>query len=811
MLALGLVVKVVITGSKAKAARSPQNTRSHIPPVKVHLDQDTPEKKITLNELAQIKQNVRESLQRTEPILNADKPDLPALLRDINKERERVGLAPVKMDPDLCKNCGREIVNLALNGDLDEPFVSVATAGDETIPACIANHQIRERLLNPLLKKIGLHAGVIGGGRMVTVLDLKSGAGKAPSFAIVYPIPDQKDVPHAFPGNEIPNPVPELKRLTAGYPITITFPKESTVRKAKATLTLHGKEVPVWFSSPEKPANPKYPRHQGSTVCMIAKEELEPKATYKVEASAEVNGEKWTKTWSFTTVSQQRFGKDLVPMVFRRINDYRKLAGTDAITQDVDMMKVAQDHANYLALNEEDIRRGKADTHSEDPKRPGYTKKGAELSAYSHIDMAPFDGIKTINSWMAQFHYRIAVLEPIVQKAGIGVAHGPRMTHVVVLPGPTALVQGAPPKPPAIYPADKQTGVPTHYQNGETPTPIPDNKKKLAGFPISVHFFYDVKVKQISAKITLDGKDVPFSLTTPAKPLMEGFQRQSVYLIPDEPLKRASTYKVEIKGVVDGKAWARQWQFTTWGTPQDLKAQNQLVIDAINELRAKVGLTPVTFDAELSKSCYDHANYLLQNWGRPEVAGLGIHDEKPNLPGYTKEGRIAGQASIIASGTTPEDAVTDWIATLYHRIPLLNPDLKRVGIGHVRGGPDNWIVVVDTGRGVKESSALLYPTPNQTDVPVRGFRNLQGFPITITFPTIQKVTTPKVILRDEAENRIEVQLMVPEGDNGSSGGSVTMTAIPRMPLEKGKTYSVNAAARVGDRFWFKRWSFTTAK
>ncbi len=47
----------------------------------------------------------------------------------------------------------------------------------------------------------------------------------------------------------------------------------------------------------------------------------------------------------------------------------------------------------------------------------------------------------------------------------------------------------------------------------------------------------------------------------------------------------------------------------------------------------------------------------------------------------------------------PQGCVENWMATLYHRIPLLQPDLERIGFGHARIGDHKWACVLDTGNG----------------------------------------------------------------------------------------------------------------
>ena len=82
------------------------------------------------------------------------------------------------------------------------------------------------------------------------------------------------------------------------------------------------------------------------------------------------------------------------------------------------------------------------------------------------------------------------------------------------------------------------------------------------------------------------------------------------------------------------------------------------------------------------------------------LQGLGGHDESPALAGFSEAGRAAAKASAVAYGLgDPLDAVDGWMATLYHRVPLLDPNLKRVGFGCRPGADSRWVSVLDVGRG----------------------------------------------------------------------------------------------------------------
>ena len=119
----------------------------------------------------------------------------------------------------------------------------------------------------------------------------------------------------------------------------------------------------------------------------------------------------------------------------------------------------------------------------------------------------------------------------------------------------------------------------------------------------------------------------------------------------------------------------------------------------LNAYRQTAGLPPVTLAEKLSKGCRQHARYLVRNIDKPAVQGLGMHEEDSSLPGATPEGRRAGRASVISREPDASSAVDGWMDTLFHRVPLLNPDLKTVGYACVRLPDQGYICVMDAESG----------------------------------------------------------------------------------------------------------------
>jgi uncharacterized protein YkwD len=171
-------------------------------------------------------------------------------------------------------------------------------------------------------------------------------------------------------------------------------------------------------------------------------------------------------------------------------------------------------------------------------------------------------------------------------------------------------------------------------------------------------------------------------------------------------------------------------------------------LDRINAYRKKAGLKPVSADPALSKGCVAHAQYLVKNADQPSAKSLGMHKEDPELPGYTKEGTKAAASSVIYPAGDPVAAVDGWMATLFHRVPLLDPRLTKVGLGYAKSDQSGGFFVVNTsGRDGKDAAKpVLFPADKQEDVPLNftaerpdslpeSKDKIAGYPITVIFPS----------------------------------------------------------------------------
>jgi len=275
-----------------------------------------------------------------------------------------------------------------------------------------------------------------------------------------------------------------------------------------------------------------------------------------------------------------------------------------------------------------------------------------------------------------------------------------------------------------VYPTDNQKEIPLALF-GEWPDPTPERHgTEPVGYPITITFQPGVTIKDAKCRVSIgDGEEVEgwfSSPENPANPKFAAYQGSTLCFIAKTKLKPSETYHVSAEAVVNGECWAKEWNFTTAhriardataaqaqfknsdGTKPALEDENE-ALRAVNTYRRCVGLDEVVLDADLCRGCALHAQYLFKNSGRPELDGAKGHTEDESLPGYSEEGKRTGLASVIAFQTIdPTASVELWMTTFYHRVPILDPNLKRIGFGSAKSEFGALMVaVMDVGTGVQ--------------------------------------------------------------------------------------------------------------
>jgi hypothetical protein len=247
--------------------------------------------------------------------------------------------------------------------------------------------------------------------------------------------------------------------------------------------------------------------------------------------------------------------------VLERLNAHRKAAGLEAVVADPVLSRGCAAHAAYLVKNVDEPSAQGLGLHTEEAKLPGYTKEGERAGKAAVIYLGK-EGADAVESWMGSLLHRIPLLQSRLKKIGYGVARGGPAKSTVVLDSTNGMGVGKD-APFVVYPADGQKDVSLAFVE-EIPDPIPDSVDKKAGYPVTVIFSEGALVKDVKASLKdADGKEVAVWLSSPEKPAAADYQRNTVGLIAQEPLKPSTTYTVAVAARVTGKPWLKTWSFTT--------------------------------------------------------------------------------------------------------------------------------------------------------------------------------------------------------------------------------------------------------
>jgi hypothetical protein len=159
-------------------------------------------------------------------------------------------------------------------------------------------------------------------------------------------------------------------------------------------------------------------------------------------------------------------------------------------------------------------------------------------------------------------------------------------------------------------------------------------------------------------------------------------------------------------------------------------------VEQLNRYRATLGLSSVTLDEASSTGCSGHLDYLIEEAETRGQMGYLEHTESNTSNShYSAANEQAGKQSDIAwgqrggrgnaVGQSFGQAVDLWINGLYHRHPLLDPGLVKVGGASKQGYNCMNYGAAGNTTVLKPASAVLWPADGMTDVP-RTFPGNEG-------------------------------------------------------------------------------------
>src|SRR5205807_7973216 len=130
------------------------------------------------------------------------------------------------------------------------------------------------------------------------------------------------------------------------------------------------------------------------------------------------------------------------------------------------------------------------------------------------------------------------------------------------------------------------------------------------------------------------------------------------------------------------------------------------------------------------------------------------------------------------------------MATAANRGFVLDPTLQRIGFGCAHDLGRGWRCVLDVNSGRGDPRPIVYPAPNQNDVPTIGFESVpgaHGFPIGVIFPRQANLRNPQASLKDADQKDVAIQTSILDKPQP------IVSVRPTAPLQPGHTYSITIA------------------
>jgi uncharacterized protein YkwD len=244
--------------------------------------------------------------------------------------------------------------------------------------------------------------------------------------------------------------------------------------------------------------------------------------------------------------------------IVEKINGFRKLAGVKEVAVDVGLSNACQKHSDYLVKNYASQKAEGAKGNDEIEGRAGYTEEGKKAGLAS--DIAYVEPIRALDECIASLFQRASLLQPDLEKIGIGVSCPNRDWYVVL--DTKSKVTAESPVPYALYPADKQAAVPLQYAP-EGRNPVPGDTDGRAGYPVTVTFRRFDKIDRITATLKDSrGKEVPVWLVKPDS--IPDFEHlRTIAMFSQDPLEKTTTYTASFEAEVNGTMVTKSWSFTT--------------------------------------------------------------------------------------------------------------------------------------------------------------------------------------------------------------------------------------------------------
>ncbi len=259
--------------------------------------------------------------------------------------------------------------------------------------------------------------------------------------------------------------------------------------------------------------------------------------------------------------------------------------------------------------------------------------------------------------------------------------------------------------------------------------------------------------------------------------------------------------------------------------------QQSIALGKVNYYRSLVKLDPVTLNKHLNKTSQSHAKYNI-------IHNLSGHTEKHGQSGYSGTwpwdrmkyfgyGLFTYATEVCSARWAsesyplridPEWAVDSWVDTVYHRLPVISPNVYEAGFGSGKIGNHVAYVMDFANPGfTPKRQVIYYPvngqhsvptefTGDETPDPLPGKSYPVGYPITVTFNGYDDIRVKDVGLTDDNYNEVDFYKILPNSDKHIGE---TFAIIPVIPLRSDTTYHVSVLARADGKTINLNWEFRT--
>jgi hypothetical protein len=253
--------------------------------------------------------------------------------------------------------------------------------------------------------------------------------------------------------------------------------------------------------------------------------------------------------------------------------------------------------------------------------------------------------------------------------------------------------------------------------------------------------------------------------------------------------------------------------------PAGITSQQMTALQIINQTRAAMGSPCATDVATLNTSATKHCAYYAANVSSATCEAMGAHVEISGCPDYvasdfgTREStagykctpsttQSCGASEVMAFNDNPTAALAQWIGSIYHRTPLLDPRTRDFGYGNATGCD-----TIDLGEGAGSTTPadviVSYPYDGMTGVG-RSFAGNQEEPTPPVPPsgwpsalpvTIFMLATSVTLTTDEfgidGGAQLAHQVMTPQSAMGYLENALVLYG--NAPLAAKTTYRVHVA------------------